>query len=151
MSKTILILNGPNLNLLGSREPDIYGRFTLDDIKVRLQARAAAAGYQIRFEQSNHEGVLVDHIHNAAGDGISGLVFNAGAFTHTSIALRDAILATGMICVEVHLSNIFKREAFRHHSYLSDIALGMISGFGAASYDLGLEALIRHLATQDKP
>ena len=153
MTNTILVLNGPNLNLLGTREPDIYGRLTLADIKTRLQARAAAAGYQIRFEQSNHEGVLVDHIHKAATDGITGLVFNAGAFTHTSIALRDAILATGMICVEVHLSNIFKREPFRHHSYLSDISLGIISGFSAASYDLGLEALIQylnqHLATSE--
>lgn len=140
----VLLLNGPNLNLLGTREPGLYGALTLPQIEADLIARAAALGVELQCFQSNHEGALVDRIH-AAREGIDGILINAGAYTHTSIALRDALLAVAIPFVELHLSNVHAREAFRHHSYLADRAVGVLCGFGAASYRLALEGLVGHL------
>ncbi len=141
---SILILHGPNLNLLGLREPGIYGASTLAQIDAQLVELGNSLDTTISSLQSNHEGTLVDAIHEAH-DRYDGIVINAGAYTHTSIAIRDAISAVQMPTVEVHLSNIYKREEFRHHSYLAAIVIGQISGFGAHSYQLGLQALIVHL------
>jgi 3-dehydroquinate dehydratase-2 len=141
----ILVLHGPNLNLLGRREPDVYGRQTLNDIDDALQVAAAQRSVELQIQQSNHEGVLVDAIHDAL-DWAVGIVINPGAFTHTSVALRDAIVAVGLPCVEVHLSNIYAREPFRHKSLLAPVCLGQIGGFGGRSYTLGLQALLDHLA-----
>jgi 3-dehydroquinate dehydratase II len=141
---SILILHGPNLNMLGLREPGIYGVSTLAQIDTQLVELGRSFGVEIESLQSNHEGSLVDAIH-AARDRHDGIVINAGAYTHTSIAIRDAIAAVQIPTVEVHLSNIYKREPFRHHSYLAPIVVGQISGFGAHSYQLGLQALIAHL------
>ncbi len=141
----ILILHGPNLNLLGLREPGIYGSSTLAEIDTQLVELGKTLHAEVNSFQSNHEGVLVDTI-QASRDGYDGLVINAGAYTHTSVAIRDAISAVQIPTVEVHLSNIYKREEFRHHSYLADISVGQISGFGADSYYLGLQALISHLS-----
>ena len=138
--KPVYILNGPNLNLLGTREPEIYGVLKLEDIEVRLSRLAKELGYKIDFRQSNHEGELVDWIHEA-GEKEAAIILNAGAYTHTSVALMDALMAVKSDCIEVHLSNIFKREEFRHHSYISMASLGIISGFGAKSYELALLAL----------
>ena len=146
MAKPIYVLNGPNLNLLGSREPEVYGKETLDDVRARCERRAAALGFSIDFRQSNHEGELVAWIQEARG-GAAGLIVNAGAFTHTSIAMLDALLACPVPSVEVHLSNIFTREPFRHHSYISKAVKGVICGFGAQSYELAIEALAAMLAT----
>jgi 3-dehydroquinate dehydratase II len=140
----VLVLNGPNLNLLGTREPGIYGSSSLADINVTLTEEAKFLGAVLTFGQSNHEGVLIDSIHESRG-AQDGLVINAGGYTHTSVALRDAIAAVGIPTVEVHLSNLYKREEFRHHSYLAPVAIGQISGFGPDSYWLGLHALVRHL------
>jgi 3-dehydroquinate dehydratase-2 len=140
----ILVLHGPNLNLLGRREPEIYGRVTLDEINSRLVEAGARLNCKIIAMQSNHEGVLVDAIHDAFGK-YQGIIINAGAYTHTSIALRDALAGVAIPVVEVHLSNIYQRESFRHHSYIAPIAVGQISGFGAESYYLGLQALVNHL------
>jgi 3-dehydroquinate dehydratase-2 len=137
----ILVLHGPNLNLLGVREPDVYGRVTLDDIDRRLRDIAAARGAELRIVQSNHEGGLIDAIY-AARAWADGILINPGGYTHTGVALRDAISAVTLPCVEVHLSNIHKREDFRHHSYISAVALGTIVGFGWRSYALGLTALL---------
>ncbi len=142
---TILVLNGPNLNLLGVREPGIYGRDTLDDIRRRLEAAATAAGHKLEFEQSNAEHQLVERIHQAWRDGESFILINPAAFTHTSVAIRDALLGTGIPFIEVHLSNVFAREPFRAHSYLSDVAVGVISGLGAQGYELALQAAIRRI------
>lgn len=142
----ILLLHGPNLNLLGTREPGIYGAVTLADINARLAAQAAAAGHVLDSLQSNHEGVLVDRIQAAREDGTAFIVINPAAFTHTSVALRDALLAVKIPFVEVHLSNVHAREAFRHHSYFSDVAVGVICGLGAQGYEFGLQYAIRHLA-----
>ena len=139
----ILILNGPNLNMLGKREEHIYGSDTLDDIRLRLISLANSHDVELEFEQSNHEGKLIDYIQNSDAD---GLVFNPGAFTHTSIAIRDALLSSKIPFVEVHLSNIYSREPFRQHSYFRDIAMGQITGFGSMSYNLGLLAIIHKLA-----
>lgn len=141
---SILVLHGPNLNLLGTREPGIYGAVTLAQIETRLSELASTLAVTVHSLQSNHEGILVDAIH-AARDRDRGILINAGAYTHTSVALRDAITAVGLPTVEVHLSNIYKRESFRHHSYLSAVVVGQISGFGAHSYELGLQALVAHL------
>jgi 3-dehydroquinate dehydratase-2 len=138
---TILVLHGPNLNLLGKREPHIYGYTTLEEINAALHALAKAEGVKVDCFQSNHEGVLVDKIQEAMGK-VDAIVFNPAAYTHTSVALRDAIAATGILTIEVHLSAIGKREAFRHHSYLADVAVGQITGFGPNSYLLGLRAAI---------
>jgi 3-dehydroquinate dehydratase-2 len=135
----ILVLHGPNLNLLGKREPGVYGTATLDEINGRLTALAAELGVAVSFFQSNHEGELVQKIHDAMS-AYDALVINPGAYTHTSVAIRDAIAATGIPAVEVHLSNIYRREDFRHHSYISGVAVGQISGFGAESYLLALRA-----------
>lgn len=141
---TILILNGPNLNLLGTREPEVYGTDTLDDIVEELRSVAAARGYDVEAVQSNLEGELVDALH-AARTTAAGVVFNPGAYTHTSIALRDAISAVGLPVVETHLSNVHAREEFRHTSMLTAVCLGVVGGFGRTSYRLALDALISHL------
>jgi 3-dehydroquinate dehydratase II len=135
----ILVINGPNLNLLGTREPGIYGAATLADIERDLAALAAARGARASFFQSNHEGALIDRVHTARADGTEFILINAGALTHTSIGLRDALAAVAIPFVEVHLSNIYRREAFRHHSYLSELAVGVIAGLGPAGYRLALE------------
>jgi 3-dehydroquinate dehydratase-2 len=141
MSANILIHHGPNLNLLGLREPEVYGHVTLDDINQRLSEMAQQQGAELRIVQSNHEGALIDAIH-AARIWANGILINPGGYTHTSVALRDAISAVALPCVEVHLSNIYKREDFRHHSFISPVALGTIAGFGWRSYTLGLRALL---------
>lgn len=140
----LLVLHGPNLNLLGSREPGLYGSASLEQINADLHGRATALGVSIDCVQSNHEGTLVDRIQQGRGS-VDGILINAAAYTHTSIALRDALLAVAIPYVEVHLSNIHAREPFRHHSYLSDRAMGVICGFGANSYSLALEGLVAHL------
>ena len=138
--RRVLVLNGPNLNLLGTREPGIYGAFTLADIETRLRERAGERA-ELAFGQSNHEGELVTWIQDAGRDGV-GVILNAGAYTHTSVALRDAISGSGAIVVEVHISNVHARESFRHRSLIAPVAKGVIAGFGAVSYDLALEALL---------
>jgi 3-dehydroquinate dehydratase-2 len=145
----ILVLHGPNLNLLGVREPEIYGRTTLSDIHARLEARARAAGVRLESFQSNHEGELVDRIQAAMEEGIDFILINPGAYTHTSVALRDALAAVSIPFIEVHLSNIHAREPFRHHSYLSDRAVGVICGLGAYGYEAALEYALRTLIPFD--
>ena len=143
--KTILVLNGPNLNLLGSREPAVYGQHTLADVEALCAAQCKIQGFQLDFRQSNHEGVLVDAIQEAgryqAAGTLAGVVFNAGAYTHTSVALHDAIKGSGVRVIELHISNVYAREAFRHHSYLSPAAVGVIAGLGVAGYGLAISAL----------
>lgn len=136
----LLVLNGPNLNLLGTREPEIYGHDTLADIDARLKEQARAAGHELDCCQSNAEHELVERIHRARDEGVAFIIFNPGAFTHTSIALRDALLGVGIPFIEVHLSNVHAREAFRRQSYLSDVAVGVITGLGARGYELALTA-----------
>ena len=135
----VLVLHGPNLNLLGTREPAVYGSTTLQDIDRELQQIAQEAGATLQSLQSNHEGVLIDRVHTARTDGTDFIVINPGAFTHTSVALRDAIAGVAIPFVEVHLSNVHRREAFRHHSYFSDLAEGVIVGLGAQGYSLALK------------
>ena len=137
---SVLILNGPNLNLLGTRQPEVYGKTTLADIKAMCEKEAKRMGLEIAFEQSNHEGVLIDLIHAAKGTH-DAIILNAGAFTHTSVALMDAIASVELPLVEVHLSNIHAREAFRHTSYIAPVAIGQICGFGAKGYLMALDAL----------
>lgn len=145
---TILVLHGPNLNLLGTREPQTYGSVTLEQINQRLAAIAVAAGLHLQTLQSNAEHQLIERIHAARSEGIGCIVFNPGGFTHTSVALRDALLAVKIPFIEVHLTNVHARESFRHHSYFSDIALGTITGLGAVGYELALRAAAHHLAAQ---
>lgn len=140
----ILVLHGPNLNLLGQREPGVYGSATLNEIDKLLEQEAQALQVKVSIQQSNHEGVLVDAIHSMLGRH-QGLLINAGAYTHTSVAIRDAIAAVNLPAVEVHLSNIYRREDFRHHSFIAPVAIGQISGFGWESYRLGLQALVNYL------
>ena len=140
----ILVLHGPNLNLLGLREPEVYGRTTLDDINVRLATLAEYRNAALRTLQSNHEGALIDALHEAR-TWAAGILINPGGLTHTSVALRDAISSVALPCVEIHLSNVHKREEFRHHSFISGVAVGVIAGFGWRSYLLGLEALLDFL------
>lgn len=144
---SILVLHGPNLNLLGRREPSIYGASTLADIDQLLTTKARQLDVAVVIQQSNHEGELVAAIHDAL-DRQQGILINAGAYTHTSVALRDALAGVAIPTVEVHLSNIYRREEFRHHSWIAPIAIGQISGFGVQSYLLGLEALVWHLRQQ---
>ena len=140
----ILVLNGPNLNLLGSREPGHYGQDSLETIEQRLQAQAG--DHEVDFFQSNAEHQLIERIHQAGTDGVDFILFNPAALTHTSIALRDALLGVAIPFIEVHISNVFKREDFRHHSYLSDVAVGVISGLGPQGYELALTAAMRRLS-----
>jgi 3-dehydroquinate dehydratase II len=142
----LLVLHGPNLNLLGQREPAVYGRTTLAEIDADLAAIARESGHDLASFQSNSEGALIDRIHAAAKDGTLFIVINPGALTHTSVALRDALAAVAIPFVEVHLSNVHAREAFRHRSYIADLAVGVITGFGADSYRLALSAALRRLA-----
>ena len=145
---SLLILHGPNLNLLGTREPEVYGRQTLADIDALLAAQAQAAGVALCSFQSNHEGTLVDRVQAAARDGTRFIVINPAAYTHTSVALRDALAAVAIPFVEVHLSNIHRREAFRQHSYFSELAEGVICGLGAQGYQLALQFALTRLAAQ---
>ena len=144
----LLLLNGPNLNLLGTREPEIYGSDTLDDIAKRLIEQAADRNHSLDHLQSNAESVLIDRIHQAAKDKVAFILINPAAYTHSSIALRDALLGTQIPFIEIHLSNVHQREEFRQHSFFSDIAVGTIVGLGAQGYELALLAAIRHLETQ---
>ena len=143
MVNKLLLLNGPNLNLLGTREPAVYGSTTLADIEQAATAQAAAAGATLACFQSNHEGALIDRIHAAAGEGVTAIVVNPGGLTHTSVALRDAFAAVGIPFVEVHISNIHQREAFRHHSYLSALALGTICGLGPEGYRYAIDFALK--------
>ncbi|OZI40753.1 type II 3-dehydroquinate dehydratase [Bordetella genomosp. 1] len=144
MAQRILVLHGPNLNLLGTREPHIYGSLTLAQINEGLEALAAQLGVTLAAWQSNHEGALVDRIQAAAQDGTDFIIINAAAYTHTSVAVRDALAGVAIPFIEVHLSNLYKREPFRHHSYLSDLAVGLISGLGADGYEAALRYAVRH-------
>lgn len=143
--KSVLVLHGPNLNLLGTREPALYGTITLDAINQQLQALAQQANIELRILQSNHEGVLVDKLHELATSRVDYLIMNPAAFTHTSVALRDAISGVKVPFIEVHLSNVYARESFRHQSYFSDIATGVISGLGAEGYLAALRFIIQRL------
>ena len=145
MQKTVFVLNGPNLNLLGTREPAVYGADTLADVQALCEAACARHDLALRFHQSNHEGQLIDWIHEAgrlhAQGQLAGLVFNAGAYTHTSVALMDAVKGTGVALLELHISNVFAREAFRHHSYLSPVARAVMCGLGVKGYALAIDAV----------
>jgi 3-dehydroquinate dehydratase-2 len=142
MNKTVWVLHGPNLNLLGTREPDTYGHTTLAQIDSDLQQVGGAVGVDVASFQSNHEGALVEHIHAARSAGVSFIVINPAAFTHTSVAIRDALAAVAIPFIEVHLSNVHRREAFRHHSYFSDLAVGVIAGLGPSGYRFALQFAI---------
>ena len=142
---SLLLLNGPNLNLLGAREPAHYGSTTLAELEERVRARAAAAGFGVRCLQSNHEGVLIDSIQAASSEGVQGIIINPGGYTHHCVAIRDALLAAGLPFIEVHLSNTFARESFRHTSVTADISSGVIIGMGALGYELAVEALARRI------
>ena len=142
----MLFLNGPNLNLLGQREPEVYGQLSLSDLNDLMADKASRLSLALTTYQSNIEGELVNRVHQAKLDGVDFIVINPGAYTHTSVAIRDAFLGTEIPFIEVHLSNIFSRESFRHQSYLSDIAVGVISGFGAHGYELALQAAVEQLS-----
>jgi 3-dehydroquinate dehydratase-2 len=147
----ILLLNGPNLNLLGTREPATYGTATLADVEAMCGSEAEALGCELSAFQSNHEGQLIDRIHAARGEGVRFIVINAGGLTHTSVALRDALVGAAIPFIEVHMSNVHKREAFRHHSYLSDVAEGVIVGLGTLGYRLAVRAAADKLGAPGKP
>ena len=149
--QSILLLNGPNLNLLGTREPEHYGHETLTEIVAKLSAKAHEYRLDLRNFQSNHEGALIDSIHQAKTDGVAGIIINPGAYSHTSIALRDAFIATALPFIEVHISNIYARESFRHHSHLASIATGVITGLGTLGYELALQALAQQLGKTHTP
>ena len=144
--KTVFVLNGPNLNLLGSREPQVYGAQTLADVQALCERACAANGFALEFRQSNHEGALVDWLHEAgqlqAKGKLAGVILNAGAYTHTSVALLDAIKGTGVMLIELHISNVHAREAFRHHSYISPVAKAVMAGFGVNGYALAIAGLV---------
>jgi 3-dehydroquinate dehydratase II len=140
--KNILIINGPNLNMLGARQPDVYGSKTLDDVQRDCETLAKEIGMYVDFRQSNHEGEIVTWIQEA-GQVFTGIIINAGAYTHTSVAIRDALLSVNLPVIEVHISNIFKREEFRHNSYISDVAVGMICGLGTEGYGMAMVAMSR--------
>ncbi|MDE2612776.1 MAG: type II 3-dehydroquinate dehydratase [Burkholderiales bacterium] len=144
----LLLINGPNLNLLGTREPATYGHSTLADVERLAAAEAARLGAELAVFQSNHEGALVDRIQAARAEGVAGIVINAGAYTHTSVALRDALAGAALPFVEIHISNVHAREAFRHRSHLSDLAAGVIVGFGVDGYRLAVQGLLAKLATR---
>ncbi len=150
MSK-ILLLNGPNLNLLGTREPEKYGTATLAEVEAQLQKVAQQLGHTLVAEQSNAEHILIEHIHNAKNSDVQFIIINAGAFSHTSLALRDALESVAIPFIEVHITNVYARESFRHHSYLSEIAVGVIAGLGAQGYSLALVACARRLSDTIKP
>ena len=141
MAKTVYVLNGPNLNLLGTREPKTYGRATLKDLEKLCRAAAGRHALEIEFRQSNHEGEIVDSIHQAGAENAAGIIINAGAYTHTSVAIRDAIAAIEVPVVEVHISNIFARESFRHHSHIAPVAKASLCGFGVDGYALAIDGL----------
>lgn len=143
MTKNLLLLNGPNLNLLGTREPETYGASTLADVEQAAQAQAKAAGAQLACYQSNHEGALIDRIHAARTEGVDFIVINPGGYTHTSVALRDALAGVAIPFIEVHITNIYRREEFRHHSYLSAIAQGTICGLGIEGYRLAIDFALK--------
>ncbi len=145
----LLLLNGPNLNLLGTRQPEVYGSHSLIEVAQMLNEQAEDLGFELTAYQSNAEADLINAIHHAKQEGSSGIIINAGAYSHTSIALRDAFLSVSLPFVEIHISNVFQRESFRQHSYLSDIAIGLITGFGTYGYSLALLALIHHLKKQE--
>lgn len=147
--KEILLLNGPNLNLLGTREPSVYGTVTLQDIERQVQSVCDPHGVTVKAYQSNHEGALVDAIHEAMSTA-SGIIFNPGAYTHTSVALRDAIAGVGLPMIEVHISNVHKRESFRHTSLLAPVSLGQIVGLGSLGYSLAAQALLDHIYKEEK-
>ena len=146
--RRILVLHGPNLNLLGTREPEIYGSTTLADIHMAMENRARAAGVLLESFQSNSEGELINRVQAAAAEGVAFILINPGGYTHTSIALRDALAAVAIPFVEIHLSNVHAREPFRHHSYFSDIAVGVIMGLGSFGYELALEYALRRISSQ---
>ena len=145
MAKNILLINGPNLNLLGTREPAVYGSETLEDIESAAQVQATAAGVRLNSFQSNHEGALIDRIHLARNDGVDAIVINPGGLTHTSVALRDALSAVAIPFIEVHISNVHRREAFRHHSFFSEIAVGVICGLGTEGYRAAIDFSLKRL------
>ena len=148
LNKSVLVINGPNLNLLGTREPEVYGKTTLDDITQKLQNQAVNAGISFDSYQSNHEGELIDRVQKAKKDGVGFIIINPGGFTHTSVALRDALAGVAIPFIEVHLSNIHQREEFRKHSYFSDLAMGVICGLGAKGYELALSAIQETIASK---
>ncbi|WP_170294848.1 type II 3-dehydroquinate dehydratase [Roseospira navarrensis] len=148
MPNTVLILNGPNLNLLGRREPSVYGRETLDDIAAACRVRGEKLRIRVDFRQTNHEGELVEWIQQSHAD-VRGIILNAAAYTHTSVAIPDALRAVALPCIEVHLSNVHARESFRHHSYISPVATGVIVGLGSQGYLLALDAMARLIADAD--
>jgi 3-dehydroquinate dehydratase-2 len=147
-NKSVLVINGPNLNLLGIREPEVYGKTTLDDITQKLQNQAANLGISLDSYQSNHEGELIDRVQKAKKDDVGFIIINPGGFTHTSVALRDALAGVAIPFIEVHLSNIHQREEFRKHSYFSDLAIGVICGLGAKGYELALNAIQEKIASK---
>jgi len=143
-----MVLNGPNLNLLGTREPGVYGRHTLGDVERRLQRVAGELGVEVDCRQSNWEGQLVDWIHEAGREGFAGIVINPGAYTHTSVAIRDAIAGVGLPAVEVHVSNVYAREPFRHHSFIAPVCVGQVAGLGIGGYEWGLRALAEYVQSK---